>query len=291
MAEPTAYVSSEGGVNAFAFGLNKHSIILTSELIDLMNDRELEAIIAHELAHIMCEHMLYRDVSMALTNQALFPLKIASITSALVLREIAETTISALLLSWYRAAEYTADRAALLILDDAEAVAACLARLAGVPKRFLSEFDAQVFAEQLRNYEEEAPKWSKFVTWGMGAFRTHPEPVKRAAAILEWAKSKEYEDIRAGRYVTRFEAEMAENQIEIEGVAKCVLCPTPVGDNAVCPKCGMIQDPQYHVKCEKGHLNSVSWKFCKTCGAALGDVSRSDRSRQGSGSGSTHRNP
>ncbi|MEM9597580.1 MAG: M48 family metallopeptidase, partial [Acidobacteriota bacterium] len=139
MNPPRAYVTSQGGINAFAFGVQEFSILLTSELVDLMNDRELEAIIAHELAHVLCEHMLYRQVGLALCSEAFAPL------TAIAPAAVVKAGISHALLSWYRSSEYTADRAALLALGDPEVIASCMARLAGVPRRYHHEFDASQF--------------------------------------------------------------------------------------------------------------------------------------------------
>src|SRR4051794_17095317 len=65
---PKTYISRQGEANAFAFGKNVHSIVLTTELIELMTERELQGIIAHEMGHILCEHLLYMDVGLALTS-------------------------------------------------------------------------------------------------------------------------------------------------------------------------------------------------------------------------------
>lgn len=261
---PNCYVSAHGGVNAFAFGVEKFSIILTSELIDLMNDRELEAIIAHELAHVMCEHMLYRQVGLALCSEA-----VASLTK-IGPASLIQMGVSHALLSWYRASEYTADRAALLVLGDPGVIASCMARLAGVPRRFQQEFDPVLFLEQARRFDEEEDDsfWSKIVKWDAEAFMTHPEPVKRAAAILDWHDSEDYRRIISGQYWTWFDEE-ANQKIQIEGVRSCLLCNSPIGDHEVCPQCHLNQDPNQQQYCSKGHLNALSWKFCRVCGGPL----------------------
>src|SRR5437588_5556030 len=58
LSEPELYVS-EGGVNALTSGANNPYIVLQSGLIDLMDDDEVMAVIAHELGHIKCKHVLY----------------------------------------------------------------------------------------------------------------------------------------------------------------------------------------------------------------------------------------
>jgi Zn-dependent protease with chaperone function len=257
---PRTYLTRHGGVNAFAFGNQNHSIILTSGLVDQMSDRELEGIIAHEMGHILCEHMLYRDVGFTLTSKA--------IPNLAKLLPMVEETLYGLFFSWFRAAEYSADRAALLILEDPEPLAQALCRLAGVPQRFEEEFDLRLFVEQVKNYDEEATLWSKFITFGMDPFLTHPEPAKRVGAILEWASSEEYRTILGGRFLTKFEAEALE-RVQIEGVPSCPLCRSPVGQAPVCGFCGLDQDPKRQRRCRHGHLNQIDWKFCKPCGTPL----------------------
>ncbi|HXU32387.1 MAG TPA: M48 family metallopeptidase [Thermoanaerobaculia bacterium] len=264
---PKAYVSREGGINAFAFGRNSHSIVLTTELVDLMSEKELTGIIAHEMGHILCQHMLYMDVGLALSMKSGAVPGLAKLIPGL------EQSVAGLFFAWFRAAEYSADRAALLILEDPEPLALCLSRLAGVPKRFEQEFDLRVFAEQAKNYEEEATLWSKIITFGRGLFLTHPEPAKRVGAILEWAESDEYHAIISGRYLTRFEAE-ALDRIQIEGIRSCPLCRSPVGQAAVCGECGLEQDSRMQQLCPRGHLAGIDWNFCKVCGSAIKSAAR-----------------
>src|SRR5436305_847620 len=256
---PEVYVSRQGGANAFTFGKLTHTMVLTTELIDLMSERELQGIIAHEMGHILCEHLLYMDVGLALTSGALPSL--ARIIPGL------EESVNSLFFAWFRAAEYSADRAALLILEDWRPLASSLSRLAGVPRRLEGEFDLRVFAEQVEKYKEEANNlWSKIVTLGMGTFLTHPEPAKRVGAILEWSDSLEYQAILSGRYLTRFEVE-ALDRVRIEGVRSCPSCGRSVGEAVVC-QCGLVQDPRQQQRCpvNPDHVNGIDWKYCVACG-------------------------
>jgi Zn-dependent protease with chaperone function len=257
---PKTYVTRRGGVNAFAFGKKTHSIVLTAELVDLMSDEELRGVIAHEMGHILCQHMLYMDVGLALTSGA-----VSSLTRVL---PGVEETVARLFFAWFRAAEYSADRAATLILEDPGPLAQCLSRLAGVPRRFETEFDRGQFAKQVTDYNEEATLWSKIVTLGMDSFLTHPEPAKRVGAILGWAESEEYRTIRSGRYLTKFEAE-ALDRIQIEGVRSCPLCLSPVGQAEVCSQCELPQEQGKQKNCLHGHLAGIDWKFCKVCGQSF----------------------
>lgn len=260
---PHAYLAGSGEANAFAFGRHSHSVVLTTKLVDMMSDRELEAIIAHELGHILCEHMLYRAVGLALTSDALPSLGLSKLMLPVV-----QDALERALHKWYRAAEYSADRAAVLILDDPEPLTMALCRLAGMPKRLQDEFDLRLFAEQVKVHEEESGLWTRFITMGMGAFLSHPEPAKRVGAILEWAESDERKDIRNGFYLTKFEVE-AQERVQIEGVRSCPLCRTPVGSEPICSHCGLDQEPARQRLCAREHVNGIDWKFCKACGAPL----------------------
>lgn len=259
---PTTYVTRDHGLNAFTFGKHSHCILLTSGLVDLMSDEELRGIIAHEMGHILCEHLLYMDVGLALT------LRSGAVSTLAKYLPFVEESALALFYSWFRAAEYSADRAALLILEDEKPLARSLCRLAGVPARFEGEFDINLFVDQAKTYKKQATWWSKVVTFGMGAFLTHPEPAKRVGALFEWSKSEQYQSILEGRYLTRFEAE-TEGEVLIPGVKYCPLCRTVVGMAPSCPKCKLPQNPLQQQKCLGGHVNSINWKFCKACGKNL----------------------
>ncbi|HKH47271.1 MAG TPA: M48 family metallopeptidase [Thermoanaerobaculia bacterium] len=259
---PKTYLTRQGGANAFVFGRNTHSIVLTTGLVDLMTERELQGIIAHEMGHILCQHMLYMGVGLALTSHAVpFLKKIPGL----------EETVAGLFFSWFRAAEYSADRAALLILEDPEPLAQALSRLAGVPRKYEAEFDLRLFSEQVADYAEEATWWSKIATFGMDLFLSHPEPAKRVNAILQWSESDAYKAILSGRYLTKFEAEALDDAILIEGFRSCPLCLTPVGQAPVCPntRCGLEQDPQRQQLCPNEHVAGIDWRFCIVCGNAL----------------------
>lgn len=261
---PDTYVTAVGGANAFAFGLENRSLVLTSKLVDIMPERELEAIIAHELSHMLCQHMLYRNVGLFLTLHSM------GLLVQLAPTKLVSHSVKMAYAAWSRAAEYSADRAAILILRDPEAMVGCLSRLAGVPESLQNEFDPRLFAEQATEYEESATLWSRLVTLDMGLLDSHPEPSQRAAAVLEWAESDQYRAILDGRYPTLWEVE-TEDRILIEGFHHCPLCKDPIGALETCPRCGLDQRPECQRVCRNGHPASIHWRFCKACGVELAE--------------------
>lgn len=260
MNEPvTAYVVRGAGPNAFAFGLHRHSIALTSSLVDLMSDRELEAIIAHEIAHVLCRHMRFRQVGLTLASGTTSVLKLIPNLSS----KVVSMSLHLAYMAWCRAAEYTADRAATLVMRDPEVMASCLSRLAGVPRRFEDEFDPHQFIEQAEEFERSGSAVSPFVRITLDLLATHPEPTRRSVAVIRWAESEEYERILRGDFATILEGE---EKIRISGVDDCPACDRPVGDNPTCPHCGLEQRTDRQSVCSRGHVAGIDWEYCLRCG-------------------------
>lgn len=135
--------------NAFAFGEKKPLITLTSGLIDTFSDDEIFTVIGHELGHIKCRHTLYslmaRNIFLLMQLFSLIPLMGAAIGIGLYI----------LLLAWYRRAELSADRAALLVTQSKELVTRTMMRLAGGGSTKISEMlSEEAFLEQATEYEK-----------------------------------------------------------------------------------------------------------------------------------------
>lgn len=69
MPTPKVYVIDDPGANAFATGRdpNTAAVAVTTGILDLMNDTELEGVLAHELAHIKNYDIRVSMVAFALT--------------------------------------------------------------------------------------------------------------------------------------------------------------------------------------------------------------------------------
>ncbi len=67
---PKIYVMNDPAPNAFATGRNpnKSSVCVTSGLLDIMNDQELEAVLSHEISHIKNYDMRVNMIAFALTS-------------------------------------------------------------------------------------------------------------------------------------------------------------------------------------------------------------------------------
>lgn len=93
------------GVNAFTSGHNHPFIVLETGLLELMDDDdEVIAVIAHELGHIKCGHVLYK--TMARGVKPLIEIVTISIPIA---GKVLGSGIEAGLLTWNRCSELSAD--------------------------------------------------------------------------------------------------------------------------------------------------------------------------------------
>ncbi len=196
MEQPELYVAG-GGMNALTSGHNNPYVVLFSDLVDAMTDEELQAVIAHELGHIKCRHVLYKEMVRWLTSVGLAGAsgvpKLAGATQ-LALRFLVPT-----LLSWDQKSELSADRAAMLVVQDEDVCIRMLIKLAGAPARFADQLDAQAFLEQARHLQDLTFESSIADRHrrAMAGASSHPLTVERARLLDRWIESGEYDRVLA----------------------------------------------------------------------------------------------
>ena len=196
---PDLYLNTSYEVNAFAFGMKKYTIVLCSGLVDLLDDDELMAVLGHELGHVKCEHALYKTLAAIVANTGGDVL-----TSFFGVTQLVMLPIQAALFAWSRKAELSCDRAALLATQSPEASARALAKLGGGGLRKRTDpLDLDAVCEQAKEYERLD---DSILLKGMSLYqswhKTHPYPIFRAKALLEWSKGEEYTKILDGDYLT-----------------------------------------------------------------------------------------
>lgn len=183
---PELYVQSSPQANAYTLALQgKDSskpaiVVVTSALLDRCTDEEVQAIIGHELGHIKCSHSIY----LTLGGIASTPLR-----GVPFLGSQAEK----LLQEWRLAAEFTCDRAALLVSQDVNVVAGAMLKLFAGTSRATN---TQAFIDQSREYERLLKDANPMVRASIRMQqRTHPLPVKRVGELENWFESDEYKAI------------------------------------------------------------------------------------------------
>ena len=139
-------------------------IILTSKLVELLNEEELESIIAHEVAHFYYQHALYPQASN--TKNRLEYLN---------------------LLNFSRAAEISADRIGFIGCGNLEtSLRAMLKITSGLSEKHL-KFNFSSYLDQLRELKEIKGDQKLM-------YSTHPNFLNRMQALIWFSMSNEYNE-------------------------------------------------------------------------------------------------
>lgn len=193
---PPLFVTASPIANAMTFGMRSPTVLVMSSLVADHEPTEVEAVLAHELGHVLSDHVTYSTL-MWMLHQLL--------TGALSTVPLAGLPLRGLylvLLEWSRAAELTCDRAAALEVEDPIAVCRLLMRIAGGA---LPGMSVDAFVRQATEYTEEEDLFARRARFAYELGRTHPAAVRRVRELVTWVESGEYDRIRSGSYVRRGE--------------------------------------------------------------------------------------
>lgn len=194
MHEPDLFLASNPHVNAFTFGVERPFIVLQSALVDLLDEEELMAVLAHELGHVKCGHVLYRSIAYFLAHIA---------SRVLGMGGIATMGLAVALFEWSRKSELSADRAELLVVQDVNVCLNLHMKLSAGSKRVFEQIDHNEFLRQAETYEDlDYSTINKVYKFMQELWLDHPIPVFRAREIKQWSESKQFKEIMAGRYPT-----------------------------------------------------------------------------------------
>ena len=161
---PEAFVVPTPELNASTFGRDDRPILaINSAALNALSEIELMALVGHELGHVKSKHLLYHTLAESFGAGAQL---LANFYGA----GLVAMPIQMLLLSWHRESEISADRAALLIVNDPGVFRSMMLKIIGhIPP------------------ENGAPVDSL-----AGAFQTHPTYGRRLAKVKEFYASAEY---------------------------------------------------------------------------------------------------
>jgi Zn-dependent protease with chaperone function len=200
--EPSLFVSQNPFVNSYSLGKDQPYIVLNAGALDLLNEAQLRAVIAHELGHIKCGHTI-------LIQMAMWTMSVVSALSEMTfgLGGIVSSGLIYAFFEWRRKAELSSDRAALLVTDDLDTVLQAMMQVSGGSRAFAHELSLAEFCKQSQNYQEldrnslnQIYKFLLYNGYGSGSMLGHPFPVERVHYLKEWAGSLEYQRIKNGDY-------------------------------------------------------------------------------------------
>ncbi|MFI6348987.1 M48 family metallopeptidase [Streptomyces sp. NPDC050560] len=193
---PALYVSQNPVPNAMCIGLGDPIIVVTTALVELLDEEEMRAVIGHEVGHALSGHSVYRTILLFLTNLAL---RVAWIP----LGNVAIMAIVTALREWFRKSELSADRAGLLVGQDLQASMRGLMKLAG--GHHLHEMNVDEFLKQAEEYEGGGDLRDSVLKILNVLPRSHPFTTVRAAELKAWAATRDYQRIMDGHYPRRDE--------------------------------------------------------------------------------------
>ena len=191
---PQLYVEQRPDVNAWAVGFEDPFIVVSSEMLRLLDREEQRSILAHELGHIMSGHTTYRTIAIII----LF----FGVRNLPIMAGIALLPFQLALLEWYRKSELSSDRAGLLGTQDPEVAMRAFLKLAG-GDALGDRIDLDAFMAQAAEYEIDESAWDRVLKMLNTALRDHPFHTLRAAELQRWVQSGRYAEILAGNYPRR----------------------------------------------------------------------------------------
>ncbi|MFC4035471.1 M48 family metallopeptidase [Streptomyces polygonati] len=193
---PLLYVSQNPVPNAMCIGMDEPIIVLTTGLVELLDEEEMRAVIGHEVGHALSGHSVYRTILLFLTSLAL---RVAWIP----LGNLAVLALVTALREWFRKSELSADRAGLLVGQDVRASMRGLMKLAG--GNHLHEMNVDAFLKQADEYEAAGDLRDSVLKIMNVLPRSHPFTTVRAAELRAWSASRDFQRLMDGHYPRRTE--------------------------------------------------------------------------------------
>jgi Zn-dependent protease with chaperone function len=215
--EPEFYLQMNPMPNAFTFGDTKIFITITSGLVEMLDDEELDAVIAHECGHILCRHVLYNSLANYLKLGA----------DALGILGNLTAPVEYALYYWNRKSELSCDRCAAIVTSP-QVVARVMARLAGGPRSLTERISSIEWAKQADEYDQirNSNLWNKALQISAVLSMSHPFAAVRVREILRWEHSPQY-------------AQFKQSPLLNAGAKTCNACGKVVNDDwAFCKHCG-----------------------------------------------------
>ena len=217
IAEPEFYLEMNPMPNAYTSGDTRVFIVVTSGLVEMMDEEELDAVLAHECGHILCRHVVYNMVAQYVKM---------GLDALGILGAIAKPVEYALLY-WSRKAELSCDRCASIITSP-DIVTRVMARLSGGPKSITQNLNMEEWAKQADKYDEikNDGLWNKTLQLAVIIGQDHPFSAVRVREILNWSKSPQYKNLM-------------QNLGTATSVCKCPKCDRATSaDWSFCEYCG-----------------------------------------------------
>ncbi len=152
------YIKQDPYLNAYTIGFGTCTVILNSALVEQLNSKELNFVIAHELGHFKSGHT-----------------KITSLINPLGQGNIFSNFVFGF---WGRKAEYTCDRCGLVLTKDIDSAISAMVKLS-LGGELFKKFNVNGYLLQLKKSESNLVKSSELLI-------DHPTITNRIKSIINY---------------------------------------------------------------------------------------------------------
>jgi Zn-dependent protease with chaperone function len=186
-----------------SLGERQPMMVISSGLLELLSEEELEAAIAHEVGHLASRHSYYKLLAQHFDA-------LVHLGSALPFGNIALFAVKVPLYDWYRKADLTADRAAFLVMRKVDPILKMIGKIAGGSSKVGGAISLETLLAQAREVEQSLEEVrsatfrerTSFMFSSMimqGIVRAQPWPTFRVLEITRWAASPYAADLLSGK--------------------------------------------------------------------------------------------
>ena len=195
---PEFYLDMDPMPNAWTSGSSRVYITVTRGLIKRFKDDEIDAVLAHECGHIVCQHTFYQAIADQMVGFASVS-ENEGIVGGLwsTFGSVAMIPLRRACLSWQRKSELSADRAASVACGE-ETFMRTMAMLSQIPRPMVNKMDLQQWAKQgkdLTEYQKQGVVKKALTVFSGINDSTHPAEVIRAYEFSKWINSPEYKQM------------------------------------------------------------------------------------------------
>lgn len=191
---PELFVVQQPVPSAATLGLDVPFVLVSTGMLDLLDDDELRFVLGHELGHAASGHAVYSTMLQLI-------LRLSATLGWLPGSAVGLRALLAALREWARKAELSGDRAGLLAGQDPEAALRAHMKSAGGAR--LAEIDPAAFLGQAADYDRAGDLRDGLLKLLNLDQQTHPFAVQRAAELRRWVDGGEYGRVLAGEYPLR----------------------------------------------------------------------------------------
>ncbi|MBE7466041.1 MAG: M48 family metallopeptidase [Planctomycetes bacterium] len=194
---PEVFLECNPLPHSYSFGEVKPLLVVTSGMLELLDDDELASAIAHETGHLKCGHTFYQMIAQSFTS-------LSQLAGAVPFVGAISFGARVPLYDWYRKADLSADRAALLVIGDGDLMVRTVAKLAGGHAQSVSvdglaeqaeRFDRRCEELQTGSLRDRATYYLSTV-FLQSFLRTQPYPALRVRELLRWNGTPHFRALR-----------------------------------------------------------------------------------------------